>query len=86
MKNVLKIAAHCVHGVIGGLQGLTQRNKLQNGNVKWSGVMDAIRLENLSKFYRSGFWMRRFEAVRDISISVPKGEAFGFVHLTLVTM
>ena len=41
--------------------------------------MDAIRLENLSKFYRSGFWMRRFEAVRNISVTVPKGEAFGFV-------
>ena len=41
--------------------------------------MDAIRLDNLSKSYRTGFWLRRFEAVRDISIRVPRGEAFGFV-------
>lgn len=41
--------------------------------------MAAIRLHNLRKSYRTGFWMREFEAVKGISLEVPQGEAFGFV-------
>ena len=41
--------------------------------------MTAIQLEQLSKTYRSGFWMRPFAAVRGIDLTVQQGEAFGFV-------
>ena len=41
--------------------------------------MTAIQLEQLSKTYRSGFWMRPFSAVRGIDLTVQQGEAFGFV-------
>jgi len=41
--------------------------------------MDAIQIENLSKHYRSGFRMRRFEAVRDLSLTVKEGEIYGFI-------
>jgi len=41
--------------------------------------MAAIRLHNLRKSYKTGFWMREFEAVKGISLEVPQGEAFGFV-------
>lgn len=39
----------------------------------------AIVLENLSKVYQTGFWMRSFLAVDDLNLSVQEGEAFGFV-------
>lgn len=41
--------------------------------------MTAIQLSGLSKTYRSGFWMRPFEAVKGIDLTVENGEAFGFV-------
>jgi ABC-2 type transport system ATP-binding protein len=41
--------------------------------------MTAIQLSGLSKTYRSGFWMRPFEAVKGIDLTVEQGEAFGFV-------
>ena len=41
--------------------------------------MTAIQLSGLSKTYRSGFWMRPFEAVKGIDLTVQQGEAFGFV-------
>ena len=41
--------------------------------------MTAIQLSELSKTYRSGFWMRPFEAVKGIDLTVEQGEAFGFV-------
>ena len=41
--------------------------------------MAAIQLKQLSKTYRSGFWMRPFEAVQCIDLTVQSGEAFGFV-------
>ncbi len=39
----------------------------------------AIELIGLRKEYRSGFWMRRFLALKELSLTVGKGEAFGFV-------
>lgn len=41
--------------------------------------MSAIRLDNLRKHYRTGFWMRQFEAVKGVSLTVEQGESFGFV-------
>jgi len=41
--------------------------------------MEAIRIENLSKVFRTGFGFRRFEAVKDLSISVREGEIYGFI-------
>ena len=39
----------------------------------------AIDLKELSKTYRSGFWMRPFVALKSLSLQVEPGEAFGFV-------
>jgi ABC-2 type transport system ATP-binding protein len=38
-----------------------------------------IEVENLSKSYRQGFWMREVPAVVDVSFHVPSGEIFGFL-------
>jgi ABC-2 type transport system ATP-binding protein len=38
-----------------------------------------IQVDGLRKVYRQGFWMRRVEAVRGISLAVSRGEAFGFL-------
>lgn len=38
-----------------------------------------IRVSNLSKSFRQGFWMRRVEAVRSISFEVHRGDIFGFL-------
>jgi len=38
-----------------------------------------IRVSNLSKAFRLGFWMRRVEAVRGISFEVNQGDIFGFL-------
>lgn len=38
-----------------------------------------IRVANLSKTFRLGFWMRRVEAVRGISFDVHRGDIFGFL-------
>jgi ABC-2 type transport system ATP-binding protein len=38
-----------------------------------------IRVSNLSKAFRLGFWMRRVEAVRGISFDVHRGDIFGFL-------
>lgn len=42
-------------------------------------MTDAICIENLSKTYRKGWQRREVEAVRNVSLSVAAGEAFGFV-------
>lgn len=39
----------------------------------------AIQTEKLSKFYRSGFWMKKYHALHELNLNVPKGEIFGFV-------
>lgn len=39
----------------------------------------AIQTENLNKFYRSGFWMKKHHALKDLNLNVHKGEIFGFV-------
>ena len=39
----------------------------------------AIVIDNISKEYRTGFWMKRYLAVDSLCLSVPKGETFGFV-------
>ena len=39
----------------------------------------AIRMINLSKVYRQGFFMRRVDGLRDLSLEVPTGAAFGFI-------
>jgi ABC-2 type transport system ATP-binding protein len=38
-----------------------------------------IRVERLRKVFRQGFWMRRVEAVRDVSFEVPTGHIYGFL-------
>ena len=39
----------------------------------------ALRAEKLSKTFRVGFWARRVEAVRDLSLEVKRGETFGLL-------
>jgi ABC-2 type transport system ATP-binding protein len=39
----------------------------------------AVRAEKLSKVFRVGFWARRVEAVRDLSLEVKRGETFGLL-------
>lgn len=38
-----------------------------------------IEVQGLRKTYRQGFWMRRVEAVRGISLEVQAGDIFGFL-------
>ena len=42
-------------------------------------MADAICIEHLSKTYRKGWQRRAVEAIRDVSLNVEPGEAFGFV-------
>ena len=43
-------------------------------------VTDAvIRVERLQKEFRQGFFMRRVQAVKDISFQVDRGDIFGFL-------
>src|SRR5258706_6526214 len=39
----------------------------------------AVRVDDLRKSYRSGFWRRRAETLRGISFSVPKGATVGYL-------
>ena len=39
----------------------------------------AIETFGLSKTYRSGFWMTKFQALSNLNLQVEKGEIFGFV-------
>jgi ABC-2 type transport system ATP-binding protein len=39
----------------------------------------AIRMVDLHKEYRTGFWMRRFQVLTGITLDVHQGESFGFV-------
>lgn len=39
----------------------------------------AISTKNLGKIYRVGFFMRQVEGLRDLSLEVGQGEAFGFI-------
>ena len=41
--------------------------------------MTPIRVDKLGKIFRQGFFMRRVEAVRDITFTVEEGEIFGFL-------
>ncbi|MFI5314927.1 MAG: ABC transporter ATP-binding protein [Myxococcota bacterium] len=41
--------------------------------------MSAIRTANLHKTFRTGFWMRQVEAVKNIDLDVKAGEIFGFI-------
>ena len=41
--------------------------------------MNAISVRGLRKTFRTGFWMRPFEAVRGIDLEVKEGEIFGFI-------
>ena len=38
-----------------------------------------IRVEHVAKVFRQGFWMRRVEAVRDVSFEVSAGHIYGFL-------
>jgi ABC-2 type transport system ATP-binding protein len=43
-------------------------------------VPDAlIKVDHLGKVFRQGFWMRRVEAVRDVSFEVSHGHIYGFL-------
>ena len=42
-------------------------------------MTSAISTKNLGKIYRVGFFMRRVEGLRDLSLEVGQGEAFGFI-------
>ncbi len=39
----------------------------------------AVQTKKLSKYYRSGFWMRRYLALNALDLEVHTGEVFGFV-------
>jgi len=39
----------------------------------------AIRTSKLRKVFRTGFWMRPMEAVKDVDLEVKPGEIFGFI-------
>jgi ABC-2 type transport system ATP-binding protein len=39
----------------------------------------AVHAENLSKFFRLGFWGRKVRAVHDVSFDVQRGEIFGLL-------
>jgi ABC-2 type transport system ATP-binding protein len=39
----------------------------------------AIRLEGVGKTFRQGFWLRRSEAVRQVTLQVPAGALFGYL-------
>ena len=41
--------------------------------------MSAIRTRALHKTFRVGFWMRPFEAVKNVDLEVKAGEIFGFI-------
>ena len=51
----------------------------QNLNSAMLSKEMAIVIDNISKEYRTGFWMKRYLAVDSLCLSVPKGETFGFV-------
>jgi ABC-2 type transport system ATP-binding protein len=38
-----------------------------------------IRVEDLAKTYRIGFWMKKVEALRGVSFEVREGDLFGFI-------
>ena len=38
-----------------------------------------IKVDHLGKVFRQGFWMRRVEAVRDVSFEVSAGHIYGFL-------
>ena len=40
---------------------------------------NAIEIEKLSKWYRSGFWGKKISALSELSYSVPMGSCFGFL-------
>ena len=41
--------------------------------------MNAIEIENLHKTYRQGFWLAKKKSLFGISLTVKKGEIFGFI-------
>jgi ABC-2 type transport system ATP-binding protein len=41
--------------------------------------LNAIRTRALRKTFRTGFWMRPVEAVKDVDLEVKAGEIFGFI-------
>ena len=41
--------------------------------------MNAIRTRSLHKTFRTGFWMRPVEAVKNVDLDVKSGEIFGFI-------
>ncbi|HTO05829.1 MAG TPA: ABC transporter ATP-binding protein [Myxococcota bacterium] len=41
--------------------------------------MNAIRTRGLRKTFRTGFWMRPVEAVKEVDLEVKAGEIFGFI-------
>ena len=41
--------------------------------------MLAIKTEGLTKAYRVGFWGRRVEVLRDLTLEVQTGEVFGYL-------
>jgi ABC-2 type transport system ATP-binding protein len=54
--------------------------KSEKDRVYVGGMAEAlIRVSNLSKAFRQGFWMRRVEAVRGITFDVHRGDVFGFL-------
>jgi ABC-2 type transport system ATP-binding protein len=41
--------------------------------------MSVVRFENVAKSLPHGFWLRRKEVLRDVSLSVEQGEVYGFL-------
>jgi ABC-2 type transport system ATP-binding protein len=71
-------------GEVWGLVGL-ERNPWPNFWREALGSMLAavdeplITVRHLRKVFRQGFWMRRVEAVHDVSFTVQRGQIFGFL-------
>ena len=42
-------------------------------------MANAIRIQDLSKVYRSGFWRIPYTGLKGLTLEVPEGTAFGFV-------
>ena len=41
--------------------------------------MDVLKVKDLRKSYRTGFWKRKTEVLKGVSFSIPKGTVTGFL-------
>jgi ABC-2 type transport system ATP-binding protein len=88
LKVGLKTLAPFALAVTGAPQGHTQKKKPRNtsANTQLSRLTTmtmsndfAIQTKGLNKVYLSGFWNRKFVGLKDLDLTVNRGEVFGFV-------